>query len=334
MRTVSINSTSLTEIFQELQAQLCGKLEINAKECKLEIDTEIAKGCISGIVVDNAISYLYYDIVFKEAVSIISKGMPSDSLQFAYCSKGQLVQNYNQKKAQQIGSFQTGIYSNFAAKSTSLSFTKNQQVKISIITVNVLAVNDIDLQSHLQSTFLNNQEIGVSSTGGSLNLKIFEEIERLHCIDQKGLVRNLLVNSAINLILAVQIEQYKFDLANAESLFTLLTLSELEAIKNLSDFIRKNPEIQYSLKYLCKKSGLSPLKLQEGFKILHDRTVSDFIRNVRVELAENLIRTSELNISEIVYSIGLTSRSYFSKIFKAKYNCCPKYYQNNLIMTA
>ena len=74
---------------------------------------------------------------------------------------------------------------------------------------------------------------------------------------------------------------------------------------------------------------MSPAKLQEGFKLLHNRTVSDFIRNVRVETAEHLIKTTDLNISEIVYTVGLTSRSYFSKIFKQKYKCSPKYYQDN-----
>ena len=62
---------------------------------------------------------------------------------------------------------------------------------------------------------------------------------------------------------------------------------------------------------------------------MHNRTVTDYIRNVRVEVAEELIKNTDLNISEIVYSIGLTSRSYFSKIFKEKYNCSPKYYQEN-----
>jgi AraC family transcriptional regulator, transcriptional activator for feuABC-ybbA operon len=74
---------------------------------------------------------------------------------------------------------------------------------------------------------------------------------------------------------------------------------------------------------------MSPCKLQEGFKMLHDRTVSDFIRNVRLEKAEELISHSDLNISEIVYSIGFTSRSYFAKIFKEKFHCSPKTYQNN-----
>ena len=36
-----------------------------------------------------------------------------------------------------------------------------------------------------------------------------------------------------------------------------------------------------------------------------------------IRLAEELIKTTDLNISEIVYTVGLTSRSYFCKIFKS-----------------
>jgi AraC-like DNA-binding protein len=60
---------------------------------------------------------------------------------------------------------------------------------------------------------------------------------------------------------------------------------------------------------------------------MHGRTVSDFVRNVRLEKAEDLIKNTDLNISEVVYSIGLTSRSYFCKIFKKKYDCSPKEYK-------
>lgn len=59
-------------------------------------------------------------------------------------------------------------------------------------------------------------------------------------------------------------------------------------------------------------------------------TVTNFIRNERLILAEELIQTSDMNISEIVYSIGFTSRSYFSKIFRNKFNCTPKAYLMNI----
>ena len=75
---------------------------------------------------------------------------------------------------------------------------------------------------------------------------------------------------------------------------------------------------------------LSAAKLQEGFKALHDRTVADYIRNVRLEEAEHLLKTTDFNISEVVYSVGFLSRSYFSKIFKTKYRCSPKEYKTEM----
>ena len=91
--------------------------------------------------------------------------------------------------------------------------------------------------------------------------------------------------------------------------------------------IAHKPEYPYTIGYLCREYGLSAAKLQEGFKVLKGCTVGNYIKNQRVELAEELIKTGDLNISEVVYTIGLTSRSYFSKIFKQRYKCSPKYYQ-------
>ena len=62
---------------------------------------------------------------------------------------------------------------------------------------------------------------------------------------------------------------------------------------------------------------------------MHGRTVTDPVRNVRIEKSAKMIKNTDLNISEIVYSIGFASRSYFSKIFKEKYNCTPKNYRDN-----
>ena len=40
--------------------------------------------------------------------------------------------------------------------------------------------------------------------------------------------------------------------------------------------------------------------------------------------AKELIENTGLNITEITYSIGINSRSYFSKLFKEKYKLTPK----------
>ncbi|MCW2119987.1 AraC family transcriptional regulator [Flavobacterium sp. 7A] len=335
MKTLSITSSKIATMFQDIKLQLGGKLVANSKEYRLEIDNEVAKGTISGICVESAISYLEFDIVFHHDLSVVHQPDQSGFIHFGYCSKGQIIQNLGtSSKRTVLGQFQTGIYSSSIKKSSFLGFEKKENIKVSIITVDVLSVSDTEFRSQLRKTFFNKPESTDFLYIGSLNLKIFDKIQYLSTISQNGLVRSLLTNSTIYHILALEIEQHKMDLLNSEIAANQLTQSEMEAVKVLSDYISNNPEMPYSLKYLTKKSGLSPLKLQEGFKILHNRTVTDYIRNVRVEVAENLIRTSELNISEIVYTVGLTSRSYFSKIFKAKYNCCPKHYQNNLAVSA
>ncbi|MEO8254581.1 MAG: AraC family transcriptional regulator [Flavobacterium sp.] len=331
MKTISITSTTLSNVFEQMQSQLGGTLKVKSKEYRLEINNEIGKGFISGITVEPAICYVEYEVDFHENVSFIYKEDDCNSIYFGYCSKGSFTHSFGEEETKnKLSQFQTGIFSNATRKNSYFNFTKNQKVKISMISVATLAVSDNELKEQLKTTFLKNKENSPLIYIGSLNLKIVEKIEALNAINQKGLVRNLLINSTVYLILALEIEQHKNDLAQAKNTFNnLLTQSDMEIIKKVSEYIKMNPEIQYSLKYLCKKFGVSPFKLQEGFKIMHNRTVTDFIRNIRVEVAENLIRTSELNISEIVYTVGLTSRSYFSKIFKEKYNCSPKHYQNH-----
>jgi len=330
MKTVSITSNSLSIIFNQIQAELGGKIEIKSKEYKLELNNEIGKGFISGVSVENAIIYMEYDIIFNDDVSFLNKLSDTSSIYFGYCSRGHVKQSFRGNgKENRLGQFQTGIFSNSSESNIFFNFEKNKKIEFSMVIVDVLSVSDKELKNQLKTTFILDEKNNVFSYIGSFNLKIVEKINHLKALNQKGLVRNLLINSVVYLILALEIEQHKNDLSKAMTNYYSLTQTDMEAVKEITEHIRSAPEIQYSLKYLSRKSGLSPFKLQEGFKIMHNRTVTDFIRNVRVEVAESLIRTTELNISEIVYTVGLTSRSYFSKIFKEKYNCSPKYYQNH-----
>jgi YesN/AraC family two-component response regulator len=53
------------------------------------------------------------------------------------------------------------------------------------------------------------------------------------------------------------------------------------------------------------------------------------MQHIKLEAAKEMLKLSEKNISEIVTSIGLNNRSYFSKIFKEKYGVSPKYFLKN-----
>ncbi len=186
------------------------------------------------------------------------------------------------------------------------------------------------LLTHVRTTFLPKGPHTTCSYLGSYNLKIASKIKELNAVRQKGAVRLLLMKGIGYMILALEMEQHKADGKKRKTRDNMLSLKDMEAITEMPSFIQEFPEREYTISGCCKQSGLSPAKLQYGFKKLHATTVTNHIRRVRLDHARHLMRETDLNISQIIYSIGLTSRSYFSKIFRNQFHCSPKEYRNTL----
>lgn len=341
MKIVTIHTDKIKNIFEELTLGLGGKITFDSDEYALEVNSNFAKGTIVGSSFVDCISCLQFDMVFSEDVRINITNPDISPVYFAYCSKGNLSHSFgNSGVERKLKKFQTAIVSSKQNESNVLFFEKNMNTKVTLIVVgtqNAESIQNNSLNYKVKKTFFEKSSINNFFYIGSYNLKIAEKIEQLNGITQNGIVRNLLKEGILKIILAMEIQRHSDDMNNSSKEANCLTMREMEEIKRLSDFIKANPEEQFTIKSLSKKSGLSPNKLQEGFKMIHDRTVNDFITHMRILKAEILIRNSDLNISEIVYCIGFTSRSYFSKIFKQKFNCDPKEYkfsQSPLAITA
>lgn len=343
MNIIALKTSKVDQAINQLKDDLGGNLTTLNKEYRLELDNDTVVGEITGVAVNRNISFMEYDITFKEDTLIIRNTPVTNPIYFLYCAEGQMSHSFGINGTKRsLNQFQTGIFSSDPSRDTVLFFRKDQAVRLSSISVNTHAQAREDdtinlLQSKLLKTFMPKDGKEIFAYTGSYNLKIAEQMKQLETLKQNGIVRRLMIKGIVHTMLALEIQQHNEDVKNTANNFGSLTRREMDTIQELSIFIQNYPEVAYSLEYLTTKGGMSPAKLQKGFKLLHNRTVSDYIRNVRVETAEKLIRTTDLNISEIVYTVGLTSRSYFSKIFKQKYNCSPKYYQdhqNSIAVTA
>jgi len=334
MNNIYLKTHNLERIFSQLQEHLGGTLEAQPDEYKLKLDSGAVRGEINGINLRNNFTFLEYDVTFSEDTFLVSHTPVTNPIYFLYCSKGRLKHSFGTEgKKRTLHQFQTGIFSCDPSRDSALFFRKDEPVRGSVITVATTgttkgqATSD-HLRDRLIETFMPKEDEKTFKYLGSYNLKIAEQIHNLELIKQTGLVRNLLVKGIVYFLLALEIEQHEEDVRNLSRPGTL-SVDELDEIKELSIFIKNYPDRHFSIRMLVRQSGLSPAKLQEGFKFIHDMTVTNYIRKIRVEFAEKLIKTTDLNITEIVYTVGLTSRSYFSKIFKEKYNCSPKRYQDN-----
>jgi len=334
MKIVTINTEKTQNIFDELHTNFGGKVTFDLDEYTLQVENSFAEGSIIGASFNDNISYVQFDMIFSADVRLDILNVKSSPIYFAYCSKGNLSHSFGLNgEERKLKTFQTAIVTSKENQDNVLFFEKGKKTKLTLIIVGTQSDAKQQAQSlnqKVRDTFFENNLVQDFFYIGSYNLQIAEKIEQLNSITQTGIVRNLLKEGIMRIILAMEIQQHSDDLHAFANESNGLTLREMEEIKELSEFIKSSPEEAFSIKSLSKKSGLSPNKLQEGFKMIHNRTVNDYITHMRVLKAEILIRTSDLNISEIVYCIGFTSRSYFSKIFKQKYNCSPKEYKFNL----
>ena len=333
MKTVTINTEKINAIFEQLHSNFGGKVTSDLDEFTLEISNSTARGSIIGASFNDNISYVQFDMNFTVDVRIDITNVQSSPIYFAYCSQGSLSHSFGVSgEERRFKTFQTAITTSKVSQDNVLFFEKEKNTKFTLIIVGTEADNqlyalDNSLSDKVKETFFESSNDEDFFYLGSYNLQIAEKIEQLNAVTQTGIVRKLLKEGILRIILAMEIQQHTDDLNAFSKDTNCLTLREMEEIKELSEFIKNSPEEPFTIKSLSKKSGLSPNKLQEGFKMIHNRTVNDYITHMRVLKAELLIRTSDLNISEIVYCIGFTSRSYFSKIFKQKFNCSPKEYK-------
>ncbi|WP_431137094.1 helix-turn-helix domain-containing protein [Psychroserpens mesophilus] len=338
MKTIDLKVNTTVSLFSNLKNELGGTLTSKLNEYELIFNGDFGHGIVKGIKMPNNITFLEFDAEFNTDIHLKIEGSKNSIINFLYCNKGKLSHAFGEQTPKHtLETFQTGISANIVTESNTLCFYKGIQTNATIISVNTFMQDATICSSNamLYETFLKDKKEDYLHLG-SYNLKITEYIKQLNAIKQEGVVKLLLTEGLINLILALEVEQHKLDVQKNQDAFGTLTKSEISDIKELSDYINNYPETNIGVNALCAKIGLSPVKVQEGFKLMHGKTLNEYIRYVRVKKSEDLIKTTDLNISEIVYTLGLSSRSYFSHIFKDMYNCSPSEYRqkNRLAATA
>tara|TARA_R110002049_G_scaffold122467_3_gene277329 strand:+ start:124 stop:3030 length:2907 start_codon:yes stop_codon:yes gene_type:complete len=85
-------------------------------------------------------------------------------------------------------------------------------------------------------------------------------------------------------------------------------------------------ESSFSIEAFSKAVGLSRMQLHRKIKALTGLSASEFIRSQRLKLAAQLLKKSDINISQVGYTVGFNDHSYFTKCFKEAYNCTPTEY--------
>jgi len=87
--------------------------------------------------------------------------------------------------------------------------------------------------------------------------------------------------------------------------------------------MEENISTPVSLSELSEVAGLSGRQLNRVFARSTGETVMAHYRNLRLEFASNLLRSSALSITQIALATGFSGSSHFTTAFRAKYSVLP-----------
>lgn len=99
---------------------------------------------------------------------------------------------------------------------------------------------------------------------------------------------------------------------------------ELDAAESARRFIREHPEEELSVERIAAEVFLTPGYLTKIFKKRYGKTVSEYITDTRMEIAENLLRSTDLSIMQIASKVGYANYPYFIRSFGKYAGCSPR----------
>ena len=80
---------------------------------------------------------------------------------------------------------------------------------------------------------------------------------------------------------------------------------------------------QFSVDHLCLELGMNRTKLYSFIKSTTGMSLGNYIRKIRLDKAAELLRTTDMSISEVGYAVGIESPSYFTRTFKEQFGSAP-----------
>ena len=99
-------------------------------------------------------------------------------------------------------------------------------------------------------------------------------------------------------------------------------------LEDLIEIIDEHIEdTDFDMNALQLKVGMSQSSLYRKLKSLTDQSGNEFIRNIRLDRAAEMIIQTELNIAEIAYRVGFSDPKYFSTCFRKRYSISPSNYK-------
>ena len=99
---------------------------------------------------------------------------------------------------------------------------------------------------------------------------------------------------------------------------------EDEFIKRVSDIMIANLDDEmFDIRKICTELAMSRTQLYRKFRSLTDKTLTEYLRSIRLHKARDLLVSSDITVSEAAYRTGFKNVSHFSRVFLREFKINP-----------
>jgi AraC-like DNA-binding protein len=106
----------------------------------------------------------------------------------------------------------------------------------------------------------------------------------------------------------------------------VLRPDDIERISEARDILVRNMENPPFLPELAKQVGINVTKLKRGFRQVFGTSVFGYLRSYRIEKARQLLANGKMSVTEVVFAIGYSSPSHFTRAFAKHFGLNPGVY--------
>lgn len=340
MNSIQVNSLPVLEVIKDLAKAFDTDYKTDACEFTLIIPENWGKGFIKAYQLDNGLGFIEYDCTFFEDLEMQFIVNNTHPLKFIYVINGALDHRFeNESTHHSLQEYQSAIIASSNSYGHILNFTANTSLaKFSVeIDRKKFHLNDSyntkDTDEDLFQLLKDFEAEHTFYYKGDYSLNIADVFTNLKAYDENfegdKIVYKLYMESIAYQILVLHLTQYLDD-QNGNTSQQILRKKEFYQIKNAVEYINEHLENYEGIDELKKVTGLNAIKLQKGFKYLYQCTVNQYVQDCRLEKARDLLVNTDKSINEIVAAIGLSSASYFSRIFKDKYGVQPSLFNKKM----
>lgn len=126
---------------------------------------------------------------------------------------------------------------------------------------------------------------------------------------------------AVELVAETMAAVLQADRSDAGS--TLMTRQDAICLQRARDFIAAHIAEPLSVETIAREAGISASGLQRLFRIGENRSVFDYVRNIRLERAFAALGRGDVNVQEASAIAGYTSAANFATAFRRRFGIVP-----------